>query len=499
MNRLRLLLTLRRHVRLAERRSPVYEQNRWARLLYGASICFAIVYMALVSVPLALAANSSAGLTPCEFLFSTVPFLLTTDFLLRFIGQHTPPQLIKPYLLLPIHRYACVEIFILSSLITPNNLIWMALTVPYVFMTTLFAEGFFTALGLVLSIHVLVLINSQWYILCRSLINKSLAWWLLPLATYAALYVPMGLCGIDCVLSFFAVWGVGFAHWHVLPWLLTFAVLIVFVELNKRVQFRLTYLESGNIESKPVATTGLLRCLNKYGETGEYFKLEILSLTRNKNLRKTFIFATLLVMLLSMAISFTDFLQDSFSRAFWAVYTFILYGAMMLIRVMCAEGNYIDCLMVHRENIERLLRAKYYFYCVLLLIPLLLMLPTVLTGKYSLLMLLSMASLTAGPLYCLLMQMAVYNRRTISLNAKFTTRSGVNTDYLQMLVELVVMFTPVAIISLLRLFLSENATYALLLVAGIAFIATHRLWIGNVYHRFMHRRYLNIEGFHSSR
>lgn len=499
MNRLRLLLTLRRHARLAERRSPLYEQNRWAKLLYGAMGCFALFYLAIVSIPLALVANSSGSFTSCGFFYGIVPFILTADFLLRFIGQQTPVQLVKPYLLLPIPRFACVESFIFASLITPNNLFWMALTVPYVVMTNVLSIRLGVAIGLVLSVQLMILINSQWYMLCRSLINKNLVWWLLPAVVYGLLFVFLAISGLDAFMYYFATWEMGFAHWIFVPWLLAFSMLLALVEINKRVQFRLTYTESGNTESKPVTTIGQLQLLGKYGVMGEYLKLEVRSIMRNKNIRKTFIFATMLVMLLSMVISFTDIYRDGFTQVFWAVYTFILYGAMMLIRVMCAEGNYIDCLMVHKENIEQLLRAKYYFYCSLLLIPLILMLPTVLTGKYSLLTMLSMASFTAGPIYCLLMQMAVFNRRTIPLNVKFISRSGVGNDYLQLLVELVVMFLPVAIISILRLLFSENTTYVILLVIGTVFIATHRLWIRCVYQQFMQRRYLNIEGFHSTR
>jgi hypothetical protein len=177
----------------------------------------------------------------------------------------------------------------------------------------------------------------------------------------------------------------------------------------------------------------------------------------------------------------------------------VVYGAMMLIRVMCNEGNYIDCLMVRRENILKLLRAKYFFYCILLLLPMLLMLPTVFSGKWSMLMLLSYALFTAGFQYFICFQMAVYNKQTIPLNTKFVSKNGVENNYYQVVVQLVAFFFPLMLISLLQAFLPDHVAYTIMLVIGLAFIFTHQLWMRNIYNRMMRRKYILLEGFRSSR
>ena len=53
--------------------------------------------------------------------------------------------------------------------------------------------------------------------------------------------------------------------------------------------------------------------------------------------------------------------------------------------------------------------------------------------------------------------------------------------------------------TLLNAFLGETITYIILLVVGLGFTLTSPLWIKNVYHRFMKRRYENMEGFRDSR
>jgi len=172
---------------------------------------------------------------------------------------------------------------------------------------------------------------------------------------------------------------------------------------------------------------------------------------------------------------------------------------MLLIKIMGAEGNYIDGLMIHRENILQLLQAKYVFYCAILLFPFLIMLPTVFMGKYTLLMLFALMFFAAGPIFMLLMQLAVYNKQTIPLNSKLVSKGNVETNWFAFFAEMVAMFVPVALIAILSLFLSETVTYTILLDVGIIVVALRKLWLRNIYNRFMARRYQNMESFRATR
>lgn len=499
MNKLHLFRALRHHIKLAEKRSVAYEQNKVAKVLLYIGGSFVVLYLVFIAIMLALIANTSSSQTTYEFLFGLLPFFLAADFLVRFISQQTPVQLIKPYSLLPISKYTCVEMFVLSSVVSPNNLVWTAVTVPYVLMTTLFCDGFWASMGIVVSFQLLVTVNSQWYMLVRTLINQSLKWWVLPIAVYALVFSPLYCDSIDTLFDIYSSLGRGFAFWHPLHYFGLLLVLFAFIELNKRMQFHFTYLENANVEAPKMRSVSEFRMFDRFGQTGEYLKLEIKSLIRNKNMRKSFVFSTLFTIFLSLVVSFTDLYQDDFSKIFWVAYVFMLYGANTLMKIMCAEGNYIDFLAVHKENIMQLLRAKYFFYGSMLVLPFLLMLPTVFTGKHSLLALFSMMCFTAGPVYCLFMQMAVYNRQTMPLNTKFISKGNVENNYFQIVALLLAMFLPVIVISSLRTMFSENTAYLVLLVFGIAFMATYSLWIANIYRRFMKRRYVNMESFRATR
>ena len=166
---------------------------------------------------------------------------------------------------------------------------------------------------------------------------------------------------------------------------------------------------------------------------------------------------------------------------------------------MGPEGNFIECLLVRKENIRSLLEAKYYYYSALLVIPLVLMLPNVFTEKYSFLMLLSLMFFTAGPMFCVVMQLAVINKVSVPLNTKLTRKNGMETNYVQIIVEMVALFMPIVIISVLMVFVGETWTYVIMLLVGVLFMALHKYWIGNIYRRMMKRKYVNLQGFMTSR
>jgi len=58
---------------------------------------------------------------------------------------------------------------------------------------------------------------------------------------------------------------------------------------------------------------------------------------------------------------------------------------------------------------------------------------------------------------------------------------------------------PLLIDKLLSALLQEEVAHIILILIGLGFIATHNLWIKNIYKRFMKRRYKNMEEFRASR
>lgn len=504
MKRLEIIRELRRHRKLAEKRAIDYERNKTAKYVLMFLGGFVIVYLIFFAVIFSLVANESTSETAIELMMGISPYILLVDFLFRFVAQQTPSQIVKPYVLLPIPKSTCIDTFVGTSLFTWGNAIWFAMLIPYAIMSVLFVEGFWPTVGFLLCFYLLILANSQWYSIVRTLINNSLFYWIVPIVVYAIVALPVLLKGgsekgFENFFDLYAGIGTKISDGSALPYLGALALLVVLVAINRRLQMANVMREISKTEQTKLHSVSQFAYFDRFGEVGQYLKLEIKSILRNKNPRKGFVMATAIVLMFSLIIALTDVYDGQFMTNFWCVYNFVIYGSMQLTRVMCNEGNYIDCLLVRRENILKLLRAKYFFYIALLALPFVLMLPTVISGKWSLLMLVAYGLFTAGFQYFILFQMAVYNKQTIPLNTKLITKNGMENNYYQVVVQLVAFFLPLVFISILQVLLSDTVAYIIMMSIGIFFIATHEFWLRNIYQRMMRRKYVLLEGFRSSR
>lgn len=205
----------------------------------------------------------------------------------------------------------------------------------------------------------------------------------------------------------------------------------------------------------------------------------------------------IVVIFISGLISFTNAYDQNGMKNFFVIYNFVLFGILFLSNLMSYEGNYIDGLMSRKESIYTLLRAKYTLYSIGILIPFILMIPAMATGKVSILTCVSWAVFCPGFVYFCFFQLAVYNSRTVNLNQRMSGRN-VGTG-LQNLISGVAFGVPLLLNMILNTFIGKEAAAWTLIIIGAAFILTSNLWLKNVYHRFMKRRYKNMEGFRDSR
>ena len=512
MTRLQLFFLLRRHTRIAFRRSPAYEQSLVARVMMVLGAGFMVIYLLFFGTMFGMMANESQS--PGLLLLLMPAFLLEIDFFCRLTFQRTPAVLVKPYLLLPVPRHAVVETFLLTSLTSGYNWTWLALVLPYVFI--LFCGGFslLSSLAFIAGFMVLILINSQFYLIVRTLTGRSLLWWLLPVVVYGSwigllLLSTLSPSDFPFFASRFSSFTGGledffdaFADaagqpWFFLPCLALLAVLLL---ANRALQHRLVFEEVACEEKKEQAMKSVSQFtfLEYFGLTGEYLKLEVKSIMRNKAIRSRVYMSLGLIVMLTLIIAYTDIYDGRMMLNFWCFYCFAIYGMTALVKVMSPEGNYMDLLLTHRENILSLLRAKYYFHVAILFVPLLLMLPAIIAGKFQLLMVAAYMLLSSGLLYFLLFQLAVYNKQTLPLNTKITGKNNMETG-LQLVIELLAMFLPLVLVAILILLFDEDTAYAVLALVGFVFTVAHPLWLRNIYSRMMARKYINLEGFHASR
>lgn len=491
MTLLQLYLTLRRNRKLSERRSALWEQNKVAQVFFILSVGFMAIYFMGIGTMLGWA--SRGGDNTVIFIF--MPFLLLLDFFMRFGMQQTPSMMVKPYLLMPLKKRQIIDCFLIQTLTAGINYIWLFLFLPYIFIAWCGGTSLPLALLTLLILQLIIFINSQWYLLVRTFVNRSMLWWILPVAVYGLSYgLPLLIFGIEKGLDKIIDACVDYAMHTVTiaMYIVLFALLFV---VNRIIQQKGVDEEVEQVEKVGKRAMSQFTFFERFGEIGEYLKLEIKCAMRCKVIKQRFISGIAVITMLSLIIAYTDVYSGTFSTNMWCIYCFVFFGATTLVKIMGVEGNYIDFLMVHHENIYTLLRAKYYFYSATLILPLLLLMPAIIEGKFPLLMILAYMLLTTGPCYCLLFHLAIFNKQTLPLNDKITGKNNIENK-LQLIFELIVFFVPVAITISFTAIFGDTIGYIIIIVIGAAFVALHTMWLKFIYKRMMRHKYKNLEGFH---
>ena len=428
---------------------------------------------------------------------SLMPFILVFDYLFRFVFQTTPGVMVKPYILQPISRYTAIECFLISSHFSGYNFLWLAMFLPYSYINLIAGVGFWPVLMELVGCQLFIMLNSQIYLFFRTLINRSVLWFFPSAVFYMLPFGPLLLHfnahTFGKLLDFYAL--CGRSAW-LLPVLLAVLVLLFFI--NRYFQFKYVYEEISRKKERALKHISQFGFLNRFGLIGEYLKIESKSNMRNRAMRSRCIMSLSIIIIFSSLTAYTDVYNSTFMTNFWCIYCFALFSVTSLTKFMGQEGNYIDLLMVHEENIIALLKAKFWFYTIALLIPFFIMLPAVFTGKFTWLMMLAYMSLAAGLVHFIIFQLAVYNKQTIPLELKVTNSSNVENGW-QLLIQMVALCSPGIIVSVGFALMGETPTYIFMILLGLAFVIAHPIWIRNIYQRMMQRRYDNLEGFHSTR
>lgn len=490
---------IKQNQKLAEKRNPAFDTNRFAKfLMYFMIVYWAAIFLFLgVSLPF-MFEGLVPNMEPYHIMNQGILYVMAGDFLMRFMAQPSVSQEIKPYLLMPVKRKKLISLLLLKSGLDGYNFIWFFVYVPFAFLTVIRFYGFGGMFLYLIGIWLVFVFNNYWYLLCKLLLGEKTLWLLLPTAVFGALGAAEFLLDGLPISRFTMDLGEGFIEGNPLSFLFVLACIGVMFLINLKLQQRMIYNELSKKEDTKIKRVSEYKFLDKYGEVGEYIRLEIKLITRNKTVKTQFRMGIIVMLGFSFALAFTDVYDGSYMTSFICLYNYAILPIMTLGQVMCFEGNYIDGLMSRKESIFNLLRAKYYLTTLIILVPFLIMFFPIAKGKITLLTAVAYLIFVAGFVFFMLLQLAVYNTRTLPLNANLM-KSNKSSNWIQGLITGCAFMLPLLIDKLLSALLPEEVAHIILIVIGLGFIATHNLWIKNIYKRFMKRRYKNMEEFRASR
>lgn len=488
---------LRKNEKLKNERHPMFAKNRFMKFLAVFMYLYYAAILLLMGVTMPIGMRGAyCDVSAFHVLDGFFPYLLIADFWVRFVLQETPAQVARPYALLPIRRNFLMHVYLTRSILSTGNLFWFFFLGPFGAIAVWSLLGFGACFSWWMGWWMMIVANSLCYLFVRALCIRSLWWTLLPAALHGGLLCLMLLPDrnpLDRPCTYFLY---EYAQANPWPYLAVGCIIALLYWANYVLQKNMVHDDVAKKEEVTVKNTSQLNYLNRFGALGEYLKMEMKLRLRNKQVRMQFFVLLGLTALLCLIQYFTDVYDGGFMTSFICLYAYIAFGGTSLATIMGYEGNYIDGLLSRRESIYELLRAKYYFNSLILLVPLCLLLPLMIIGKQSPWMNMAYFFFTMGVIYTGLFQCAVYNKESIPLNQKITGKQG---STMQQIVSMVMIFAPIGIERIGVLVVGPVPTYIFMVALGLIGVATHKWWLRNIYQRFMQRRHANMEGFRASR
>ena len=247
-----LLLETYRNQRLAAKRSPLYERNRFAKFLISFGVLFWIAYLIYLGTALYfILQEEMPNMEPYHVLNGTLVLFLILDFFLRFLLR-TPVQEVKPYLLLPVSRKRVLDAFLIQAAFSRFNLIWLSLFIPFAWLSVRPFYGWTGIAGYAAGIWLLMVFNGYCSMLIRTLARQRFAYVLLAVPLYGLMLLvsfmqPDGQDG-----SFFMNLGEGYIEGNLWAFAGTIAAIICMAGVNRNIQGRLVYRELARAEDNRI-------------------------------------------------------------------------------------------------------------------------------------------------------------------------------------------------------------------------------------------------------
>ena len=303
-----LFLDLRKHGKLAEKRNPMYEKSKFGKFWMYFMFVFWAGYLIFFGTTFAFGFSDMVpNREPYHVMNGVVLiFILALDFLLRVPFQKTPTQEVKPYLLLPVKRNRVIDFLLIRSGLSLFNLFWLFLFVPFSFITI---TKFFGTIGVItylIGILLLIIANNYWYLLCRTLINERIWWILLPIVFYGGTGCLLLIPQDSPLFYFFMDLGDGYIQGDILYFLGTILVIILLWLINRKIMSGLIYAELSKVDDTRIKHVSEYKFFERYGEVGEYMRLELKMLLRNRRCKGSLRSITIVIIAFSTLLSFSS-------------------------------------------------------------------------------------------------------------------------------------------------------------------------------------------------
>ena len=154
---LQLYKQIRLNEKLAAKRHPLIEQNKFMKVFVYIFAAFWAVYLMFFGFMIGQVTDLNYEIF--DILDGFLILFLGGDFFIRLSYQETPAQRVKPYKLLPVKLQSAIDIFQIRALLSSYNLFWLFFWIPFSLFTVLHFYGIIGFISYNLCIVLLYSIN----------------------------------------------------------------------------------------------------------------------------------------------------------------------------------------------------------------------------------------------------------------------------------------------------------------------------------------------------
>ena len=258
---------IKQNQKLAEKRNPAFETNRFAKFLMYFMIVYWVALFLFFGVMLPFMFEDIVpNMEPYHIMNQGILYVMVADFLIRFMAQPSVSQEIKPYLLMPVKRRKLISILLLKSGLDKYNFIWFFVYVPFAFLTIIRFYGFGGMFLYLIGMWLIFVFNNYWYLLCKLLLGEKTIWLLLPVCVFGALGACEFLIDGLPISRFTMDLGEGFIEGNPLSFLFVIACIGAMFFINMKLQLRMIYNEISKKEDTKIKRVSEYKFLDKYGQ-----------------------------------------------------------------------------------------------------------------------------------------------------------------------------------------------------------------------------------------
>jgi hypothetical protein len=488
--------TLRQHQWKAFLRNPMFERELGIKIFMF--FCFGILALEFLSFGFfldKLLQEKGSYERPIDSFNALILYVFVLDFALKFFFKGDRSIQIAPYLTLPLKRDRLFDFLLRKEFTSFWNLYFLFLFVPFAFKAVAPFFSFGTALLHILFFYLLCIMNSLFVNLVNSLAKRSAWFYILAAGIVSFPFVFLLVLKID-LGDYTRQAGEWLQENNLFLWAgLIFLFVILWMVNRKQMRGEL-YRELQGEKIEKTASFSSFSFLERLGGPGVFINLELQMITRAKRLKSQFFSLAFLIVFFFWQIYSSDIQSNPFTLLFFGIFTIASLGIIMGQYLFLTESSFFDGLMSRKLSIYNLLKGKYIFYSSVSVLVSLLMLIPVVSGKLSLLTVVSLLFFVTGPIYFLIFQNAVYNKMYFDLfDGGMMNWRGSSSN--MMIITMISMFVPVLVVLPLQLFFGRETGEWFMLITGLAFTFAAPYWLNGIYHRFLKRKYKNMEGFRS--